>query len=109
MMRTMLTKALSTRITPFLKFHMDENLKKELEIQELLAKVAAENARLTESALKKRLKRVTTGLRRGRKERMKNATKHAEDLRRYSKSCCVIASRSRWCHRSRSKRWSKAR
>src|SRR3954469_26025346 len=46
MMRTMLTKALSTRITPFLKFHFDENLKKELAMQELLAKVAAENAEI---------------------------------------------------------------
>src|SRR5437016_13986304 len=35
MMRSMLTKALSTRITPFLKFHIDENLKREIEMQEL--------------------------------------------------------------------------
>src|SRR4051812_11358256 len=32
MMRVKLTKALTTRITPFIKFHMDEDLKKELEL-----------------------------------------------------------------------------
>jgi ribosome-binding factor A len=46
MMRTRLTDALSLRTSPFLKFHMDENLKKELEMLELLDKVARENAEL---------------------------------------------------------------
>jgi len=44
MMRLMLTKRMTLRIAPFLKFHIDEDLKKELELQELLAKVAAETA-----------------------------------------------------------------
>src|SRR5438105_10003202 len=46
LMRTRLTKDLSLRQAPFLKFHIDENLKKELEVLELLDKVAKENAEL---------------------------------------------------------------
>ena len=46
MMRTKLTKALSIRVTPFLRFQLDEDLKKELEMMELLDKVARENAEL---------------------------------------------------------------
>ena len=46
MMRTRLTKALTLRVAPFVKFHMDEDLKKELELQALLQKVADENAEL---------------------------------------------------------------
>jgi ribosome-binding factor A len=45
-MRTRLTKALSTRVTPFLKFHIDENLKKELAVLDLLNKVSEERAEL---------------------------------------------------------------
>jgi len=44
MMRTKLTKALSMRTVPFLKFHLDENLKKEIAVLELLRKVSEENA-----------------------------------------------------------------
>src|SRR5881394_4213029 len=46
MMRTRLTKDLSLRLAPFLKFHLDEDLKKELEVMELLDQVARENAEL---------------------------------------------------------------
>lgn len=46
LMRTKLTKELTLRVAPYLKFQIDENLKKELEMQEILAKVAAENAEL---------------------------------------------------------------
>jgi ribosome-binding factor A len=46
MMRTRLTDSLSLRTSPFLKFHMDENLKKELAMLELLDKVSQENAEL---------------------------------------------------------------
>jgi ribosome-binding factor A len=46
MMRTRLTKDLSLRLAPFLKFQMDEDLKKELEMMELLDQVARENAEL---------------------------------------------------------------
>lgn len=46
MMRTLLTKRLTLRIAPFLKFHIDEDLKKELALQEVLHKVAEENAEL---------------------------------------------------------------
>ena len=42
-MRTKLTKVLSLRVAPFLKFHIDENLKKELEVLDLLEKVRLEN------------------------------------------------------------------
>src|SRR4051812_4146271 len=43
MMRTRLTHELTLRVAPFLKFHIDENLKKELAMQELLTRVRAEN------------------------------------------------------------------
>jgi ribosome-binding factor A len=43
MMRGRFAKMLSIRTVPRLKFHMDENLKKELAVLELLRKVAAEN------------------------------------------------------------------
>src|SRR4051812_43911048 len=43
MMRTKLTKMLTMRQSPYLKFHIDENLKKELAVLELLEKVRAEN------------------------------------------------------------------
>src|SRR5947199_7785572 len=46
LMRTKLTSAMTLRVAPYLKFHIDENLKKELEVQELLRKVAEENAEL---------------------------------------------------------------
>jgi ribosome-binding factor A len=46
MMRVLLTKKMTLRIAPFLKFHFDEDLKKELALQELLQKVADENAEL---------------------------------------------------------------
>jgi ribosome-binding factor A len=46
LMRTRLTKQLTLRVAPFLKFHFDEDLKKELELQALLQKVADENAEL---------------------------------------------------------------
>ena len=46
MMRTKLTKVLSLRQSPYLKFHIDENLKKELAVLETLRVVAEENAEL---------------------------------------------------------------
>jgi ribosome-binding factor A len=46
MMRTKLTKALTLRQAPFLKFHLDEGLKKELAVLDLLDKVAKENAEI---------------------------------------------------------------
>ena len=46
MMRTKLTKALTLRQAPFLKFHIDESLKKELAVLDLLDRVAKENAEL---------------------------------------------------------------
>ena len=45
-MRTKLTKVLTLRVAPFIKFHLDEDLKKELEVLSLLDKVAQENAEL---------------------------------------------------------------
>jgi hypothetical protein len=44
LMRTRLTKALSIRQTPFIKFHLDEIARKEIEVLELLHKVSLENA-----------------------------------------------------------------
>jgi ribosome-binding factor A len=46
LMRTKLTKLLSLRQSPYLKFHIDENLKKELAVLETLRIVAEENAEL---------------------------------------------------------------
>jgi ribosome-binding factor A len=46
MMRTKLTKLLSIRQSPYLKFHIDENLKKELAVLETLRIVAQENEEL---------------------------------------------------------------
>jgi ribosome-binding factor A len=42
MFRSRLTKELSMRTVPQLKFHLDENLKKELEVLEMLEKVRQE-------------------------------------------------------------------
>src|ERR1051325_8281023 len=46
MMRTKLTKALTLRVAPFLKFHIDEDLKKELDLLNVLQKVHDENEAL---------------------------------------------------------------
>jgi len=46
MLRTRLTREIALRQAPFLKFHIDENLKKELELLETLRKVSEENAEL---------------------------------------------------------------
>ena len=46
LMRTKLTKQLALRVAPFLKFHIDENLKKELEVLDLIDRAAKENAEL---------------------------------------------------------------
>src|ERR1700761_2377117 len=37
-MRTKLTKQMTLRVAPYLKFHMDENLKKEIAVLDLLRK-----------------------------------------------------------------------
>ncbi len=42
MLRTKLTKQMTLRIAPFLKFHIDENLKKEMAVLQLLQKVREE-------------------------------------------------------------------
>src|SRR4051812_36753828 len=44
LMRTKLTKSLSLRVAPFLKFHIDENLKKELAVLDLIRKAGEELA-----------------------------------------------------------------
>jgi len=46
MMRTKLTKMLSIRQVPFLRFHADEQLKKEMAVLELIDKAARESAEL---------------------------------------------------------------
>jgi ribosome-binding factor A len=46
LMRAKLTKSMTLRIAPYLKFHIDENLKKELEVMDLLDQVARENAEI---------------------------------------------------------------
>ncbi len=44
MMRSKLTKMLSMRQSPFIKFHIDENLKREIAVLDLLRKVKEEDA-----------------------------------------------------------------
>src|SRR3982751_646511 len=44
MMRTRLTKDLSLRLAPYIKFHIDEQLKKEIEVLELIRKANEELA-----------------------------------------------------------------
>ena len=46
MMRTKLTKSLTVRQVPFLRFHADEQLKKEMAVLELIDKAARESAEL---------------------------------------------------------------
>jgi ribosome-binding factor A len=46
MMRSRLTRELTIRQVPVLQFHLDENLKKELELMDLLDRVEKENAEL---------------------------------------------------------------
>ena len=84
LMRTKLTKVLTLRVAPYLKFHMDENLKKELAMMDLLRKVSEENSELD------RQRAAGSRPRSNRDNRpnsptietsMKNATKHADDLK----------------------------
>ena len=44
MMRGRLTKSLSLRVAPYINFHLDENLKRELEVLELIRKANEEIA-----------------------------------------------------------------
>ena len=44
LMRVKLTKQMTLRIAPFLKFHIDENLKKELNVLSLIEKANRESA-----------------------------------------------------------------
>ncbi len=46
MMRTRLTKAIAIRQVPFIRFQIDEQLKEELKVLELIDKVARENAEI---------------------------------------------------------------
>jgi ribosome-binding factor A len=43
LLRLKLTKQLTLRVAPFLKFHIDENLKREMNVLQLLNKVHEEN------------------------------------------------------------------
>src|SRR5215211_6202549 len=47
MMRTKLTKLLSLRQSPYLKFHIDENLKKELAVLDAIRRANEEDAERT--------------------------------------------------------------
>lgn len=46
LMRTKLTKQMTLRQAPYLKFHIDEQLKKQLQVMDLLEQVSRENAEL---------------------------------------------------------------
>ncbi len=49
LMRTKLTKVLTLRVAPFLKFHIDEGLKKEIEVLELIRKANEEDRQRMEA------------------------------------------------------------
>ena len=49
LMRTRLTKVLSLRVAPFIKFHIDEELKKELALLDLIRKANEESSQRTEA------------------------------------------------------------
>lgn len=53
LMRTRLTKELSMRQVPYLKFHIDEQLEKELEVMRLLARVKSEEAEMDARAARR--------------------------------------------------------
>ena len=53
LMRTKLTRALSLRQAPFVRFHMDEQLKKELEILSLIDKARIEQEELDRERARK--------------------------------------------------------
>lgn len=46
LMRSKLTKQLTMRVAPFLKFHIDENLKKELAVLDLIEQASRESAEI---------------------------------------------------------------
>ena len=46
LMRTRLTKVLTLRVSPYIKFHIDENLKKELAVLDLIQRASEETAEL---------------------------------------------------------------
>jgi ribosome-binding factor A len=46
LMRTKLTKSLALRVAPYIKFHLDEDLKKELELMDALEKARQESEEL---------------------------------------------------------------
>ena len=60
-MRTKLTKSLTLRVAPFIKFHLDEDLKKELEVLSLLDQVAKENAEIDRRRAEKAARDVPPG------------------------------------------------
>src|SRR4051812_41361879 len=87
-MRTKLTKVLTLRVAPFLKFHLDEDLKKELAVLGLLDQVARGKAQIDRK--RAQAARNPQDPPQGPPRRtghstttafMKNATKHAEELR----------------------------
>ena len=51
LMRTRLTKALSIRQTPYIKFHIDESAKKEIEVLDLLHKISEEDRQRAQSGM----------------------------------------------------------
>ena len=61
LMRTRLTHSLTIRQAPFLKFHLDENAKKEIEILELIRKAAEETAGTGSQTPPKRRGRLAEG------------------------------------------------
>jgi ribosome-binding factor A len=61
MMRAKLTKALSIRHAPYLRFHLDEQLKKELEVLSLIEKARAETQEWEAAQAKKNQGTEATG------------------------------------------------
>ncbi len=78
LMRTRLTKVLSLRQVPILKFHLDEQLKKELAVLDLLKKVDAEKAEMEEREAKQALIDAEEAKRQAEKDAAIEARRAAE-------------------------------
>lgn len=82
LMRSRLTKELSMRTVPFLKFHIDEQLKKELEVLKLLGQVKLEEAEMAERAEKRAEEDAALAERDAKKAALREERKRVRDEER---------------------------
>jgi hypothetical protein len=77
LMRTRLTKELTIRQVPFLKFHIDEQLKKEMAVLDLLKKVEEEKTEMEEREARHALVEAEEAKRQAEKEAAIQARREA--------------------------------